>query len=285
MLRTRAWSPFFVQFFDQCLVQCLVQCFAPCLVPCFVLSFTLAAALTPVPGRLQAAAVYAPLAQDCLSAGSGAWSDPATWTGCAGGTPQAGDNVYLQAGHTVQLAADTAVNDLNLNIGTDAATTTNGAKLALGSYVLDLHGQLRSYWGAVGAIPGTDSTKVKPNAVTITAGSRGRIRVVGASRTLTGGGAWGADTGVASPATFAMEIAPDPQAVIRLEAPICASDWTLTSGTLATTQRLLVDQGALDAGDITVGSEATLISEVTASTAIAARPIPRAGVRLPSTGG
>lgn len=265
MLRTGICSRLLVRL----LVRFLVWSFARRLVLSFILPAALVLALGP--GRLQAAARYAPLAHDCLSTGSGAWSDPATWTGCDGGTPQADDNVYLQAGHTVQLAADTAVNDLNLSSGTDATATTGGAKLALGSYVLDLHGKLRSYWGAVGAIPGTDSTNVKPDAITITAGSTGRIRVVGASRTLTTSNEWGALPGVTSPANFALEIAPDPQAVIRLEGLICASRWTLTSGTLDTTQRLLVDRGALNAGDITVGPAATLISEVTGSTAIASR--------------
>ena len=52
-----------------------------------------------------------------------------------------------------------------------------------------------------------------------------------------------------------LEIAADADAVIRMEVPICASNWFITSGTFDTLQKLLVDQGAADAGDITVGPE------------------------------
>lgn len=213
----------------------------------------------------------APLAKDCLSAGSGVWSDPATWTGCDGGIPQAADTVYLQAGHTVQLAADAAVNDLNLNIGLVSGTTGGGAKLLLGSSVLDLYGKLRSYFAPVGTVPGTNGAKVKPDAITITPGSGGRIRVVGQSRNLTSLGEWGPDSGTASAATVVMEIAADPEAVIRMEVSICASNWFINSGTLDAQHKLLVDQGVADTGDVTVGPQATLISSATGSDPIAIR--------------
>ena len=169
-----------------------------------------------------------------------------------------------------------AVNDLNLNIGIDSGTAGSGAKLQLGSSVLELHGKLRSYYGAVGTVPGVSGIKVKPDAITITPGSGGRIRVVGQSRTLTSSGEWGPDTGTASTATMVLEIAADADAVIRMEVPICASSWFITSGTFDALQKLLVDQGAADAGDITVGPEGTLISEVT---------LGRAGGRAPQHSG
>jgi fibronectin-binding autotransporter adhesin len=232
-----------------------------------VLFFFLCAELVLRPDHLQAA----PLAKDCLSAGSGVWSEPATWTGCDGGTPQAADNVYLQAGHTIQLAGSTAVNDLNLNIGIDSGTAGSGAKLQLGSSVLELHGKLRSYYGGVGTVPGVSGVKVKPDAITITPGSGGRIRVVGQSRTLTSTGEWGPDAGTASTATMVLEIAADADAVIRMEVPIWASNWFINSGTFDALQKLLVDQGVADAGNITVGPEGTLISEVSSAVPVAGR--------------
>lgn len=231
-----------------------------------VLILILGAAPALMPGRLEAA----PLAKDCLSAGSGMWDDPATWTGCDGGVPQAADNVYLQGGHTIQLAANAAVNNLNLNIGPDAVTTGNGAKLQLRGYMLDLYGKLRSYSGTVGTVPGVISTKVKPDAITMTPGSSGRIRVVGQTRNLTSGSEWGADSGTPTAAIPALEIAADADAVIRMETPIWASSWSINSGTLHAKAKLLVDQGVANTGDITVGPEATLISEVS-SAALAGR--------------
>lgn len=234
----------------------------------FFVFFILCAALAPIATPLKAA----PLAKDCLSAGSGVWSEPTTWTGCDGGTPQAADSVYLQAGHTIQLAGDTAVHDLNLNIGIDSGTAGSGAKLQLGSSVLDLYGKLRSYYGAVGTVPGVGGIKVKPDAITITPGSGGRIRVVGQSRTVAGIGEWGPDSGTASTATMVLEIAADADAVIRAEVPICASNWFITSGTFDALHKLLVDQGTADAGDITIGPEGTLISEVNSAVPVAVRP-------------
>lgn len=231
-----------------------------------ILFLILGAAPALMPGRLEAA----PLAKDCLSAGSGTWDDPATWTGCDGGIPQATDNVYLQGGHTIQLAANAAVNNLNLNIGPDILTLSNGAKLQLGGNVLDVYGKLRSYVGAAGSVPGANGSKVKPDAITITPGSGGRIRVVGQTRTLATSSEWGPDSGTASAAVVTLEIAADADAVIRMETPIWASNWYINSGTFHAKAKLLVDQGVANTGDITVAPEATLVSEVS-SGALAGR--------------
>ncbi len=224
--------------------------------------------LALIPLRLHAA----PLAKDCLSAGSGAWSEPVTWTGCDGGTPQAADNAYLQAGHTIELTADAAVADLHVNVGVDAVSYGTGARLLLGSHVLDVYGKLRSYTGAVGAVPGQSIMKIAPDAITITVGSAGRIRAVGPSHTLTTSGEWGTDLAPGSPSTFALEIAADPAAVIRMEAVIRASAFLITSGTLDTNQTLMVDQGTADTGDVTIGPQGTLISAAMISVPLAGRP-------------
>ena len=104
----------------------------------YLIAFTM---LALAPASLHAA----PANKDCVSAGSGAWSDPATWTGCAGEIPQATDNAYLQAGHIIELTSDAAVANLHLSIGTNPSAPANGGKLALGSHVLDLYGKLRGY--------------------------------------------------------------------------------------------------------------------------------------------
>ena len=232
--------------------------------------FVLFAILALAPIHLHAA----PQAKDCLSAGSGAWSDPATWTSCGGGIPQAADNAYLQAGHTIQLTADAAVADLHVNVGVDATSAAYGtsAQLLLGSHVLDLYGKLRSYTGAVGVVPGQSKPMIPPDAITITAGSAGRIRAVGQSHTLTASGEWGTDFAPGSPSTFALEIAAGSAAVIRMDTVIRASAFTITSGTLDTSQTLMVDQGTADTGDVTVGSQGTLISAATISVPLAGRP-------------
>lgn len=230
----------------------------------YLLAFTM---LALAPASLHAA----PANKDCVSAGSGAWSDSATWTGCADETPQAADSAYIQVGHIIELTSDAAVADLHLSIGTNPLAPANGGKLALGSHVLDLYGKLRGYTAALGETPGVSASKVRPDAITIMAGSSSRLRVVGGSRTVAALGEWGTDNSDASPQTFAVEIAADPEAVITVDALICASTWSITSGTVHATQSLIVDQGVMDTGNLTVGPAGTLISDATLSTMIVTR--------------
>jgi hypothetical protein len=220
----------------------------------------------------------APLHKDCVSAGSGAWSNPAIWTGCDGATPQATDSAYLQAGHVVELTSDAAIADLHLSIGIDPLAPGNGARLMLGSHVLDLHGRLRGYTAPLGGTPGASANRIRPDAITVTSGSAGRMRVVGGSRTLATAGEWGLETTVsASPATLAIEIAADPGAVIDVAGTVFASRWSVTSGTLHATQSLIVDQGIADKGDFAIGPDGTLISDATLTSWVVARPNSRRG--------
>ncbi len=230
----------------------------------YLIAFTM---LALVPASLHAA----PANKDCVSAGSGAWSDPATWTGCAGEIPQATDSAYLQAGHIIELTSDAAVANLHLSVGTNPSAPANGGKLALGNHVLDLYGKLRGYTAALGETPGVNASKIRPDAITITAGSSGRLRVVGGSRTIAALGEWSTDGTDASPQTFAVEIAADPEAVITVDALICASTWSITSGTVHATQSLIADQGVTDMGNLTVGPAGTLISDATLSNMIVTR--------------
>lgn len=220
----------------------------------------------------------APLHMDCVSAASGAWGNPATWAGCNGEAPQATDSAYIQAGHVIELTSDAAVADLHLSIGTDPLAPGNGARLLLGSHILDLYGKLRGYTAPLGGTPGASANRIRPDAITRIAGSAGRLRVVGRSRTLATSGEWGLETSVnASSETFALEIAADPGAVIDVGGAVFASTWSLTSGTVHAIQSLIVDQGAVDTGDFTIGPEGTLISDATLSTWVVARPNSRRG--------
>jgi hypothetical protein len=162
-------------------------------------------------------------------------------------------------------------------MGTDPLAPSNGGKLALSSHILDLYGKLRGYTAPLGETPGVNTTKIRPDTITITAASSGRLRVVGGSRTLAAAAEWGLENINASPETFALEIAAEPGAVITVEGLICASAWSITSGTLHAAQSLIVDQGIVDSGDVTISQDATLISDATLSTSIITRPNTKRG--------
>lgn len=84
-----------------------------------------AAALTPA---------HRAAANTCTSTGTGAWSTAATWSGCGGAVPQAGDDVVVAASHTVTVDDNTnAVASLSVsgtltigNSGTARTVTVTG---------------------------------------------------------------------------------------------------------------------------------------------------------------
>ncbi len=204
---------------------------------------------------------------DCRTLLSGNWNAPATWENCGGGAPGADDNAYIQAGHTVTLTQDEAVNDLHISTGTTNASTGGEGIVALGDYTLSLHGALSCYFAPVGTTPGSSTTTVHATALTINIGGPGRLRVVGASRNLTNAGEWGIPgTSPTNIATF--EIAADVDATIVMSTGMKAGVWSLVSGTLDTNGfRLAADLGAAGTGDVTVGADATLVSSSSASSA------------------
>jgi hypothetical protein len=204
---------------------------------------------------------------DCRTLLSGNWNAPATWENCGGGAPGADDNAFIQAGHTVTLTQDEAVNDLHISTGTTSATAGGEGIVALGDYNLSLYGALSCYFAPVGTTPGSPTTTVHANALTMNIGGPGRLRVVGASRNLTNSGEWGIPA--SSPTNIAtIEIAADADATIVLGTGMKAGVWSLVSGTLDTNgYRLAADLGAAGTGDVTVGADATLVSSSSTSTA------------------
>jgi hypothetical protein len=146
---------------------------------------------------LSSAKVHAQIATDgdYRSKASGTWSDIAMWETRTAGTwadatvaPSAtsstvGNNVYIQAGHTVTL--DGAASCLDLHM-TNAALTV----LALGANNINVNGKMRAYTAAGGVVTGSaDGTfytqvgSVASFLHAITA-STGLIKIVGQTRTV-----------------------------------------------------------------------------------------------------
>jgi hypothetical protein len=209
----------------------------------------------------------APVAgNNCVSAGSGNWNVASTWTGCGGVTPDSGDNVFIQSGHTVTLTQDQDVSDLNISTGTTSATTGGEGLVVLGSNTLHVYGKLRCYFASVGTTPGTSTTSVGPSPITITAASGGKISFVGNSHNITAAGEWGAGN-TAATTTFAVEINMNSGQTATMATSIKASSWNILAGTLdAGNNRIAADNGATGGGNVTIASGATLISSSSGAT-------------------
>jgi|GEM_PF-4003081 len=71
-------------------------------------------------------------AATCVSLGSGSWNNPATWS--CGAIPSPGDNITIQAGHTVTISVNTNMNGAASSINIDGVLLFDspGAKLRLG---------------------------------------------------------------------------------------------------------------------------------------------------------
>lgn len=65
-------------------------------------------------------------AATCTSAAGGNWSNAATWSGCGGGTPGAGDDVIISANHTITVDVNSAANSVTIN----SATAANGITIS-----------------------------------------------------------------------------------------------------------------------------------------------------------
>lgn len=201
----------------------------------------------------------------CLTAASGDWSDPATWSACDNAIPGPADDVYIQTGHTVTLTADAAVNNVNLSTGTTGNFAGSDAFLALGANVLDIHGSLRLYYAPLGTTPGTNSTIVHNNAITITPGSPGRLRFVGDARTILDAGQWGAPN-AGSSSNYAVEIAMNEGMTATIKTQTRASSWRIHSGIVTTesSATLFADNGG--PGDVTIDKDGVLMTSITGVT-------------------
>lgn len=71
-------------------------------------------------------------AATCVSLGNGNWNNPATWS--CGAIPSPGDNITIQAGHTVTISVNTNMNGAASTINIDGVLLFDspGAKLRLG---------------------------------------------------------------------------------------------------------------------------------------------------------
>jgi fibronectin-binding autotransporter adhesin len=231
-------------------------------------SFSSAGPLEKFFATLNLAFVYQPApatGNSCVSAASGDWNVAATWTGCGGTFPTAGDSAYVQAGHVVTLTANQAINDLHISTGTTGSSAGGDGQVALGSNTLQVNGKLRCYFANVGTIPGTASSVLPTAPITITAGSSGKISFVGSSRTVAATGEWGA-TNTGSTTTYAIEINMNTGQTATMTIAPKASSWNIVSGTLdAQNAALSVDNGTAGQGDFTIGANGTLISNRTAA--------------------
>ncbi len=206
---------------------------------------------------------------DYRSAGSGSWNALATWTrynGSAWATPTSGEgtpisttNVYIQTSHTVTLTQNEACNNLNVSNGTASGGSGNDGVLQLATFTLEVNGSLRSYYGAVGTIPGTGDNTVS-NMIITTSGATGTLKFVGSSRDITTN--WGAgNTGALT--AFAMDISLTAGQTATMSKSIKAKSWVINTGILDASARVAVDNGTANSGNVTIGAGATISSSAT----------------------
>jgi hypothetical protein len=206
---------------------------------------------------------------DYRSIRSGNWSDASLWQkrnngvwATATAAPIASDNVFIQQGHRVTVdQAGLACRDLHLH---------TGATLAIGQQKLDLHGKLRAYTGTAVTTNAdmVTSNSASPGARTITAGVDGRLRVVGASRTLLAAGEWG-NAGLTD--SGRIEFAINPADTVVCFAAIKARVFYFTSGAVnMRNNRLSADGGVAASGDVFI-TGGTLRSDQSATNQVITR--------------
>lgn len=175
-------------------------------------------------GRLDAA----PL-ESCQPAVSENWATASNWS--CGHTPTSADAVTVPLGVTLTLDADGDVGDLTL--------ATPGTRLSLGAGVaLNIYGTL--------VTTGTTTSATISGA--------GRIRMVGASRTLFAPN-WGAGS-----SGLRLEIALDSGAVGVSNQAIKGGEILISSGSYSTTTDVRPDNGAANTGRLDIAAGATLIT-------------------------
>jgi hypothetical protein len=170
-------------------------------------------------------------AASCVSAASGNWNSPATWTSCNGGTPGAADDVTIQSTHQITLTQNESVNNL---------TIQNAATRLTGAFILEVNGTLNS-----------DTTTLNANIIS----SSTTIRFVGSNSRALFGANWGAAT-----TGLVFEVALEPGATgTNTGTNIKARSITISGGTFNMTGSLLVDAGSANSGSLTINSGGTLI--------------------------
>lgn len=165
----------------------------------------------------------------CQPAATANWATASNWS--CGHTPTSADAVTVPLGVTLTLSADGDTGDLTL--------ATPGTRLSLGAGVaLNVYGTL--------VTTGTTTSA--------TISGDGRVRMVGASRTLFAPN-WGAgSTGLH------LEIALDSGAVGTSNQAIKGGEILISSGTYSTTADVRPDDGAANTGRLDIAANATLIT-------------------------
>jgi len=170
-------------------------------------------------------------AATCTSTGSGNWSNSATWSGCDDGVPGAGDDIIIQAGHTVTVDVNATVNNIMLQ------GASSGTRLTLNN-------------GITLVVNGTLNSDNSPG-VNIISGN-GLLKFAGGTRALFGEN-WGA-----SPRNWNLEIALESNATGTSSGRnIKAGTIVISSGTFEGVD-VHADQGAENSGSLTVAEGATL---------------------------
>lgn len=224
--------------------------------------------------------IFAQVSGDYRSKASGNWSAVGTWQTYDGSSwsdasakPDSDNNVYVQSGHTVTLTANEACDDLHIAKGTSSTNNTYG-RVALATYSLENYGKLRTYYAAVNTVPGT-STDAMPNLLISCTSSSGKLVVKGSSRTWTTSGEWhersssSTNTGfyTGSTSSFNLEIDPGSGVTITMETGMRPQSWNIVSGTLDVTDNPMeVDNGTTNQGDVTIGANATVASDLPVGT-------------------
>lgn len=167
---------------------------------------------------------------------SGSWNEASTWTIASGvdadGLPDADDNVFIKATHTVSVNAASACNNITL----EGAST--GTRLALGNHTIDVSGTLNA-----------DGNTLSSSLITC---GEGRIRFIGTTRVVIGS-SWSPDV-----ASWRFELALNAGQTGTTRTSVSASDMVISSGILAVTGDLRPNNGVANSGSLTIHDGATV---------------------------
>jgi len=186
------------------------------------------------------------------------WDPSGTGTNNPGQAPSSTSSVWLQTGVVLTLTQDASCNDLNICTNTISGVSPSAlAKINLQSFTLSVTGKLRSYYGTLGAIPGTSSTS--GFSVYPFSGTSGKISIVGSTRNLTNTGEWSATISITTTGYFPLEIRLDSNQIVTMIPNIKCSSLNVVSGTLDLgTGTMSVDDGTDGQGDITINDGANI---------------------------
>lgn len=169
---------------------------------------------------------------------SGNWNDNATWGTAPGVVPGAGDNVFIEATHTVIVDVNSSCNNLNIS--------TTGV-VAVGANVLTVNGKLRAY---AGTAPGTSSSN--PGATCITTGTGKVVFTLAGAITISG--EWGGN-----PHSWRAEFDITGGGTATLGTHFSAGDIIIKNGTLSTTENIRPNKNAINTGTLLIETGAKLL--------------------------